>query len=148
MVETYAALQHQVFDQTSHRVVRERRNHRRLHPERPAQAPRHVIFPAAFPHAKLARSMDADVAGIEAQHDFTEAHQIPAAPFFGANLHAGSFCSEKPAAGEGDRVARGSTKSQATAPRAATAAATRKPACQPNCAARSGVSETVIMPPI
>src|SRR5262249_50765221 len=113
----------------------------------------HVVFASAFPHSKLPRRTYPPVARIEAQHHFTETHLIPATSLFGTNLHAGSFCSEKVcgsslATDAGARLARGSTKSQATAPSAATGAATRKPVPHPKLSPSQGVTLAVSAPPI
>ena len=74
-----AALEHQVFDQTAHRIVGERGDDRRAQAEAAFQAAGDVVFAAAFPHLERARGVDAAVAGIEPQHDFAQGDAIPAA---------------------------------------------------------------------
>src|SRR5271155_3879907 len=65
-----AALKHQILDETADRIIRESRDHRRVQSEAALQPAGNVVFSAAFPRTKVARSRNALVAGIEAQHDF------------------------------------------------------------------------------
>ena len=81
-----AALQHQVLDQSTHRIVGERRDDRRLQAEAATKAASDVILAAAFPGLKLPRGRDTNVARIEAKHHFPKADQIPLALFFFTNL--------------------------------------------------------------
>jgi hypothetical protein len=74
---TNASLQHQVFDKTSNRIVGEGGYDRRVHPKAASQAAGDVVFAATLPHAKMTRRGDALVPRVEAQHDFTEADQVP-----------------------------------------------------------------------
>src|SRR5437899_203808 len=73
MAEIDAALKHQILDQASHGIVRERRDDRGVHAEAAAQAARHVVFATAFPGAEFARSGNARISRIEAQHHFAQA---------------------------------------------------------------------------
>jgi len=89
------------------------------------RGPRATLYsPVALPNAKVPGYVDAQLAGIEAQHHCTQANQAPAASVFRANVHAVSFCSDRRMLEEGDRVTPGLTKSQAIAPSPAMAAAT------------------------
>src|ERR1700728_1600476 len=74
---TNASLQHQVFDEASNWIVREGRDNRRVHAETAPKPASHVVFASTFPRAKMARRGDAPIAGIEAEHDFAETHQVP-----------------------------------------------------------------------
>src|SRR5262245_18220418 len=152
VVEIDSALQHQVFDQTPHRIVGQGRHYSGLHPKRTPQAARDVVLAAAFPGSKMPRRADAHVAWIEAKHHFAQADQIPAAPFFAANLHAVSLCradsTDDATFSEGESVAPGFTKSQASAPSPAMVAATRKPVLHPNRSPSQGVTNAVSAPPI
>ena len=72
-----AALEHEVLDETADRIVRERGDRRRLETEAAAQAAHDVVLAAAFPDLELAGGVDAPVARIEAEHDFTEGRRVP-----------------------------------------------------------------------
>src|SRR6266849_666744 len=76
---TDAALQHEVFDQPANGIVCEGRSDGGVEAETTLQSARNVVFAATFPRAELAGGRDPLVAGIEAQHDFAEAHQVPGA---------------------------------------------------------------------
>lgn len=53
--------------------------------ERAAQATRHVVLAAAFPHGELARAADPALAGIEAQHHFAQRQCVPALAVVGCD---------------------------------------------------------------
>ena len=72
-----AALQHEVFDEAADGIVRERGDDRGVHSKAALESAGDVVFAAAFPGAEVARGGNALVAGIEAQHDFAQAHQVP-----------------------------------------------------------------------
>ena len=74
-----AALVNQVLHEPANRVVGQRRHQRGVETEAALQAARDVVFAAAFPHAELARRVDAPFAGIEPQHDVAERDEIPTA---------------------------------------------------------------------
>ena len=75
----HAALQDEVFDQAADGVVGQRGGDGGAQAEAAAQSAGHVVFAAALPHLKLARGVDAALAGIEAEHDFAQAQAVPAA---------------------------------------------------------------------
>src|SRR5207253_2107549 len=85
-----AALQHQVFDETSDRIVDERRDDRGVESEAAAQSARDVVLAAALPRLKRARRGDAAVAGIESQHHLAEGDEIVARGFFDLHLRDAS----------------------------------------------------------
>ncbi len=74
-----AALQDEVFDQAADGVVDERGGDGGAEIEAATEAAGDVVLAAAFPHAEGSRADDAAFAGIEAQHDFAEGEEIPAA---------------------------------------------------------------------
>src|SRR5207302_9043623 len=78
----YAALEQQIFEQSSHRVVSQRSDDGGLQPEASPQSASDVVLSAALPHVELARCGNTQVAGVEPQHDFTEAHLVPLALVF------------------------------------------------------------------
>jgi hypothetical protein len=53
-----------------------------------------VIFAAAFADLEGARGGDALFAGVEANHDFAEAHEVPAALLFRFDLQGHAFSLE------------------------------------------------------
>ena len=73
-----AALEHQVFDEAADGVVRERGDDGGVEAEAALQPAGDVVLAAALPHLERARGVDAEVAGIEPQHDFAEGHAVPA----------------------------------------------------------------------
>src|SRR5215212_5575774 len=75
----HAALINQILDQAADCVLSERSDDRSVHPEATLQAPRDVVFTAAFPDLKVARGSDASFTCIETQHYFTETDDVPAA---------------------------------------------------------------------
>src|SRR5262249_44840866 len=89
-----AALKDQILDAAPDRVVGECRNERGVESEAALETAGNVIFAAAFPGAERPRGMNARVSGIEAQHHFSERHEIPAASLFRRNVerraHAGA----------------------------------------------------------
>jgi hypothetical protein len=84
-----AALQHQVFDEATDWIVRQRSDDRGVHSKTALQAASHVVFAAAFPSAKMARGGNALIARIQAQHYFSQADQVPGALAFALNFQ---FC--------------------------------------------------------
>ncbi len=80
-----AALQHQVFEETADGVVGERGDDGGLEAEAAAQASGYVVLAAALPDVEAACGGYADVAGIEAEHDFAEADDVPFALVFWAD---------------------------------------------------------------
>ena len=74
-----AAFEDEVLDEAADGIVGERGGYSGAQAEAAAQAAGHVVFAAALPGAKVARGVDAHVAGIEAKHDLAEADAVPAA---------------------------------------------------------------------
>src|ERR1700687_6062553 len=74
-----APLQHEVFDQSSDGIVSERGHNGRIKTEAALEPAGYVVFAAAFPGTKMTSGGNASIAGIEAQHDFAQAHQVPPA---------------------------------------------------------------------
>jgi hypothetical protein len=72
-------LQHQVFQQPSHRILRQGCCNGRAQLKAAPQAARHVVFAAALPRREVAGGMDAALAGIKAKHDLAQADALPAA---------------------------------------------------------------------
>ncbi len=70
---TDASLEHQVFDETSDRIVSEGSDDRRVHAKASPEAAGYVVFASTLPYAKMTRRGDALVPWIEAQHDFAKA---------------------------------------------------------------------------
>ena len=87
MAEIDAALEHQILDEASDRIVGERRDDGGVQAEAAAEAARDVVFAAAFPRAEFARDRDAKISGVEAQHHFAQTDQIPSAAFSWLDLH-------------------------------------------------------------
>ena len=74
-----ATLQHEVLNETADRIVRERRDRRRLETKATTETAHDVVLAAAFPHLEVTRRMDASVARIETKHDFAERGGVPLA---------------------------------------------------------------------
>jgi len=70
-------LEHQVFDETSNRIVRKGGYDRRVHPKTTPEAAGDVVFASALPCAKMTRRGGTLVARVESQHDCTKADQVP-----------------------------------------------------------------------
>src|SRR5262249_40381582 len=87
-----AALQHEVFDETADRIVDQRGNDRRAHPEAAPQPARDVVFAAALPHMKRTGGCDAALAGIQAEHHLAETYEIVLGCFL--DLHQLVFTTE------------------------------------------------------
>src|SRR5271166_6533747 len=64
-----AALQHQVLDKPSDRIVRKGCDHRGFEPKAASKAAGDVVLASTFPHPKMTSRRDALIARIEAQHD-------------------------------------------------------------------------------
>src|SRR5262249_35656085 len=73
------ALQNQVFQQASYGIVGERRHNSSVEAKTAAQAARDVVFATAFRNPKAAGRPNPPIPGIEAQHDFAQTDEIPAA---------------------------------------------------------------------
>src|SRR6187402_1372038 len=65
MVQIDASLEHQIFDQTAHRIIDQRGNHGGLHPKDTSQSAGHVILATSFPDAEVPRLHDALFAGVK-----------------------------------------------------------------------------------
>jgi hypothetical protein len=65
------------------RVVRERCCDSSSQSKAPAKAAGYIIFATALPNGEMACGMNAAFSRVQAQHNFAEAHQIPAAGFDG-----------------------------------------------------------------
>jgi hypothetical protein len=81
-----SSLQHQVFNQSSDGVVRERRDDRCVHSKAAPEPACDVVFASALPCAELPRCGNALITRIKAQHHFTQADQIPHAIAFRFDL--------------------------------------------------------------
>jgi hypothetical protein len=71
------ALEHEILDETPHRIVGERGNGRGLQTEAAAESTYDIIFTAAFPYLELTRTVDTTVARIKTKHDLSKARRIP-----------------------------------------------------------------------
>ena len=74
-----AALIDQVLDETTDRVVSERRDDSRIEAEAALQTARDVVLASALPHAETSRRVYARVAGVEPQHHLAERDDVPTA---------------------------------------------------------------------
>ena len=79
---THASLKHEIFDQTSNGIIRKSSDDGGVHSEAPLQAAGNVVFASTFPRTELARCRNPLIAGIEPEHDFAKAHQVPHALAF------------------------------------------------------------------
>ncbi len=75
--EIDSTLEHQVLDEPADLVVGERGDDRRPEPEAAPKRARDVVLAAAFPHLERTCGRDTAISGIEAQHDFAQADEIP-----------------------------------------------------------------------
>src|SRR5262249_16245585 len=99
------------------------------------------------PGAEFTRGRNACVPGIEPQHHFANAHQVPAALFLGLDLHSCPVSDEGAECETAIKGRFGSTSSQAKPPATLNAAATRNEQVQPYCWAIAGVRDAVSAPP-
>ena len=67
-------------------VVHESRHHRSLVAKALPQAAGRVVFAAAFPRPKRARSADPAFTGIETEHDLAEGNLVELAIFCGTDI--------------------------------------------------------------
>src|SRR5205814_7654561 len=70
------ALPNEILQQPADIIVGKRGANGGLQAEAAAQAPRHIVFAAAFPNLEFARGADAAFARVEPQHDFAQSNQI------------------------------------------------------------------------
>ena len=84
-----AALEDEVFDEASYGVVDQGGGDGGAEIEAAAETAGDVVLAAALPDAEVARADDAAFAGIEAQHDFAEGEEVPAAVGGGAEREGG-----------------------------------------------------------
>src|SRR6266571_3746309 len=77
------ALVDQVLDQAAHRVVDEGGHDRGVEAEAALQPARDVVLPPALRDLEGAGGVDAAVSGVQPQHDFAQAHEVPSASFAG-----------------------------------------------------------------
>jgi hypothetical protein len=68
-----SALEDEVFNEAADWVIGESGCDGGSQAEAAAESAGHVVFAAALPDMELARSVDASVAGIEAEHDLAQA---------------------------------------------------------------------------
>src|SRR5580693_992610 len=61
----HASLQHEVFHETTNRVIRECRHNRRVHAKTAPESTGYVVFASTFPRSKLTRCRYTIVPGIE-----------------------------------------------------------------------------------
>src|SRR5579863_3544068 len=73
----YTALEHEVFNKSTDRIVGQCGNNCCIQPKAPPKASCHVIFAAAFPGAEMAGSRNSFVAWVKAQHHLTQTDEIP-----------------------------------------------------------------------
>jgi hypothetical protein len=84
-------LEHEVFEETADGVVGERGDDGGLEAEATAEASGYVVFAASLPYVEAACGGYADVAWVEAEHDFAETYFVPFAFVFGADDEALGF---------------------------------------------------------
>ena len=84
-----ASLEHQVFDEPAHRIVRQRRHDRGVEAEAPFQPACDVVFSTTLPSAEFPCRSNAHVAGIEAKHNFAQRNHVPHALLLRLD---GEFC--------------------------------------------------------
>src|SRR5579863_1657147 len=82
----HASLQHEVFHETTNRIVSQCRHNRCIHTKTTSQSASYVVFASTFPRSKLTGCRYAIVPRIESEHNFPEAHQIPHALVFRSDL--------------------------------------------------------------
>jgi hypothetical protein len=70
------ALEDQVLDEASDRVVRQGGDHAGAQSEAAAQTAYDVVLAAALPHLEAAGGADAALTGVEAQHDLAEGDHV------------------------------------------------------------------------
>jgi hypothetical protein len=77
-----AALKDEILEQAPDWIVGESGDHSGFEAEAAFQSAGDVVFASAFAYFEGSGGGNAPVTGIEAQHDFPEAYQIPSAIFF------------------------------------------------------------------
>src|SRR5258708_31611232 len=92
----HSSLINQILQQPPHRIIAQRRHHRRVQPEAALQPARHVVFPAALAHSKASRRRNSPLAGIESHHHLAQTHQVPAAFFLRLNRQRHALSSTQP----------------------------------------------------
>jgi hypothetical protein len=78
-----AALEDEIFDQTTDIIFGKCRHHSGAFAEAPTHTASDIVFAAAFPGLELAGGADATITGIETQHDFPEGNDIVGTFFSG-----------------------------------------------------------------
>jgi hypothetical protein len=76
------ALEDQILDQATDRVVGECGDYSSIQTKATLQATRNVVFATTFPDLKSACGMNASFTRIEAQHYFAKTDDVPATIFF------------------------------------------------------------------
>src|SRR5215469_15653022 len=82
----HTALVNEILKKESDGIICDGSNNRGLESEAALQAARHVVLAATFRYLECAGGGDTIVAGVEAQHHFSQADQIPASSFFGRDF--------------------------------------------------------------
>src|SRR5208337_5590526 len=78
----HSALINQVLQKTPNGVIRKCRHYGGVQTEAALQSSRHVVLAASFIHLETSRRPDSLFPGIQPQHYFSKADQIPAAVLF------------------------------------------------------------------
>src|SRR5215469_12468838 len=131
VLKIYSPLQHEVFDQATDGVVGERRYDCGIQAKATPKPAGDVVFAAALPRAKLTRGGNAQVSGIQPEHDFTQTDKIPSALVLCFDLHASYSSPIREVFATAISSRFGSTSSQAKPPARLSTAATRKEDVQP-----------------
>src|SRR4029078_5174342 len=74
-----AALQNEILDETTYRVVGKSRRDGCTETKAATKTAGDVVFAATFPNREVARGVDTAFAGVEAEHDFAGAGAGPGA---------------------------------------------------------------------
>jgi hypothetical protein len=89
----YAALINKILKQPADGIIGEDRDDGGVQAETALQSARYVVFAATFADFEGTRGGDGAVAGVKAEHDFTETDDVPAAIFFRFDGQAHAFTS-------------------------------------------------------
>jgi hypothetical protein len=80
-------LENQIFQQTTDIVVGKRRANSRPQAKAAAKPAGDIILSAPFPDLEFARTTDAAIAGVKAQHNFAQSEQVESARVGRLNVH-------------------------------------------------------------
>jgi len=81
-----SALIDEILDEPADGIVRKRSHDRRIEAEASFETACYVIFATAFPDVETPRCVNSPVTGIEPQHHFAEADDVPFAVIFWLNI--------------------------------------------------------------